>query len=66
MRMTLVIEEATLERVVAATGESTKSKAVRKALEKYIYWEAVKGLREMAGKIDIVDNWDELRHMEPR
>ena len=66
MRTTLEIDEELLSNVMKATGEKKRSRAVDKALRDYLYWEAVKGLRSMAGKIDLVDNWYELRHMEPR
>ena len=66
MRTTLEIDEELLSKVMKATGEKKRSRAVDKALRDYLYWEAVKGLRAMAGKIDLVDNWYELRHMEPR
>ena len=66
MRTTLEIDEKLLTNVMEFTGEKKKSKAVDKALRDYLYWEAVRGLKAMAGKIDLVDNWYELRHMEPR
>ena len=66
MRTTLEIDEELLSKVMKATGEKKRSRAVDRALRDYLYWEAVKGFRAMAGKIDLVDNWYELRHMEPR
>ena len=66
MRTTLEIDEELLSRVMKITGEKKRSRAVDRALRDYLYREAVKGLRALAGKIDLVDNWYELRHMEPR
>ena len=66
MRTTLEIDEELLSKVMKVTGEKKRSRAVDIALRDYLYWEAVKGLHALAGKIDLVDNWYELRHMEPR
>ena len=66
MRTTLEIDENLLKTVVYMTGEKIKGRAVNKALGEYIQWKAIEGLRAMAGKIDLVDSWHELRHMEPR
>lgn len=64
MRTTLEIEETLLDKVEKLTGEKSKSKAVRRALEEYVQWRAIEGLRELAGKIDIADNWRELEELE--
>lgn len=66
MRTTLDIDKKLLETVVALTGEKSKSKALNKALEEYIRERRIEELRAMLGTIDLVDNWYELRHMEPR
>ncbi len=64
MRTTLAIEETLLDKIEKLTGEKSKSKAVRKALEEYVQWRAIEGLRALAGKIDIADNWRELEELE--
>lgn len=66
MRTTLDIDERLLEEVVKATGQKSKSKAVNKVLEEYVRRKRIQELRDMAGTIDLVDNWYELRHLEPR
>lgn len=66
MRTTLDIDEGLLEELVKLTGEKSKSKALNKALEEYIRRRRIEELRAMLGTIDLVDNWYELRHMEPR
>ena len=66
MRTTLDIDEKLILEVVKLTGERKKARAVSKALEEYIRSRRIEELRAMAGKIDLVDNWYELRHMEPR
>lgn len=66
MRTTVDIAHAVLEEVVKLTGEKSKSKALSKALEEYIRNRRIEELRAMLGTIDLVDNWYELRHREPR
>lgn len=66
MRTTLDIDEKLLEEVLKLTGEKSKSRAVCKAVEEYIRRKRIEELRQMAGTVDLVDNWYELRHMEPR
>ena len=63
-RTRIDIDAKLLEQVLMATGEKTKSKAVHTALEKHVRDWAVEGIRAMAGKIDIEDNWRELEDMK--
>jgi Arc/MetJ family transcription regulator len=66
MRTTLDVDEKLMEKVVQATGEKNKSKAVNRAMEEYLRQKSIDELRAALGTIDLVDNWYELRHMEPR
>jgi Arc/MetJ family transcription regulator len=66
MRTTLDIEENLLNDVVKLTGERTKGKAVSTALAAFVRHQRIQELRDMLGKTDLVDNWYELRHMDPR
>ena len=66
MRTTLDVDKEVLDEVVKLTKEKNKGKAVSKALEEYIRRRRVEELRAALGTIDLVDNWYELRHMEPR
>lgn len=66
MRTTLDIDKEVLDEVMRLTGERRKSKAVTKALQDYVRRKKIEKLLSLAGKIDLVDNWYELRHMEPR
>ena len=66
MRTTVDIEEGLLEELVKLTGEKSKNKALNKAIEEYVRRRRIEELRAMLGTIDLVDNWYELRHMEPR
>ena len=64
MRTMIEIDAKLLEKVLLATGEKSKSEAVHTALEKYVRDWAIEGLRSIAGKVDIEDNWRELEEME--
>ena len=66
MRTTLDVDKDLLDEVTSLTGEKSKGKAVSKALREYVRRKRIQELRDMAGTIDLVDNWYELRHMEPR
>lgn len=64
MRTTLDIDAKLLDQVERLTGEKSRSKAVNRALEEYLLRKAIEGLRSLAGKIDMVDNWRELEELE--
>ena len=67
MRITLDIDRKLLDKVVEATGEKTKGKAVNAALKEYIRRKHVQELIDSWGKI-IVDDYsgDNLRLDEER
>ena len=58
MRTTLDIDRELLERVVEATGERSKTKAVNKALQDYVRRKHVQQLIDSWGKI-IVDDYSD-------
>ena len=58
MRTTLDIDSALLDKVVDATGEKTKSKAVNAALREYIRRKHMQEFIDSWGKI-IVDDYSE-------
>ena len=64
MRTTLDIDNRLLEEVAKTTGEKTLSKAVSRALEEFIRRRKIERLIELAGKIELVDNWRELEEIE--
>ena len=64
MRTTLNIDQDIIEKVVKATGEKSRSKAIDKALKEYLQRKAIDELRAMSGKIDIEDNWREQEDLE--
>ena len=63
-RTRIDIDAKLLEQVLMATGEKTKSKAVHTALEKYVRDWGIAELLAAAGKVDIVDNLQELEELE--
>ena len=64
MRTTIDVDEKLLETMLKMTGEKSKSKAVNKAMKDYIRRRSIDDLRAMAGKIDMIDNWQELEELE--
>ena len=60
MRTTVDIDEKLLADVVELTGEKSKGKALNRALEEYLYWNAVDGLRAIAGKVEFVDGFEQM------
>jgi len=64
MRTTLDIDNKLLEEVAKTTGERTLSKAVSRALDEFLRRRKIERLIELAGKIDLVDNWRELEEIE--
>lgn len=65
MRTTIDVDKETLEQIVEATGESSKNRAVKKALDEYLRRVRIEHLLSLRGKLDLdLDDWYELRHME--
>ncbi|MDP2661214.1 MAG: type II toxin-antitoxin system VapB family antitoxin [Dehalococcoidia bacterium] len=61
MRITIDTNEEILKAVVAITGEKTRNKAIRKALQEYVRRRRMETLLASAGKIELTDNLDELK-----
>ena len=66
MRTTLDIDRELLDKVVEATGERSKTKAVNKALQEYVRRTSISEIREMAGRYVIDDTREEQREAERR
>ena len=64
MRTTLNIDEELIDYALKATGEKTKSKAVNAVLKEYVRRRKIAALRALAGKIQMVDNLQELEALE--
>lgn len=66
MRITLDVDPNSLEAVVALTKQRNKGRAVGEALEEYVRRKRIEELRAMAGRMEIVDNLEELEELEIR
>ncbi|MBA2692918.1 MAG: type II toxin-antitoxin system VapB family antitoxin [Rubrobacter sp.] len=64
MRTTLDINEKLLKDAVELSEEKTKTAAVEAVLREYVRLRRKEMLLGLRGKIQIEDNWRELRQME--
>ena len=64
MRTTLTIDDAVISQVVQTTGRSNPLDAIREALQSYLRQEKLKQVIAMRGKLDLADNWRELRQLD--
>ncbi|MCD6318231.1 type II toxin-antitoxin system VapB family antitoxin [Candidatus Aerophobetes bacterium] len=63
MRTTLDVNEQLLKDIAKITGERSKSKAVNKALSEYVRKVKIEQLKNLSGKVKIIDNWKNWREM---
>ena len=56
MRTTIDLEDQTYDELLRATGEVSKPKAVRKAVEAFLRREKLDRLRALKGKVNILEN----------
>ena len=66
MRTTLDVDPKLLSDILELTGEKIKSKAVSKALKRYLRSKSITELRGMAGKIQIDDVKEEQEEADRR
>ena len=64
MRTTLNIDRELLEEAAEITGERNLGRVVNKALEELVRRQKIEELIALAGKIEVVDNLDELEGLE--
>ena len=65
VRTTLDLDENLLEQAIEATSEKSKTKAVNKAMKKYVRQLRIGHLLTRKVKIDLnLDDWYEFRHLE--
>lgn len=64
MRTTLNIDDEKIKELMKFTSAPNMSKAVQIAISEYIDMKRKKQLLAMRGKLDIADNWQELRSQE--
>ena len=64
MRTTLTLDDMVVAQVVQATGRSNPLDAIREALQSYLQQEKLKQVIAMRGKLNLQDNWRELRQLD--
>lgn len=64
MRTTINIDEEKSKELMRLTSAPSMSKAIQTALSEYIDMKRKRQLLAMRGKLDIADNWQELRQQE--
>lgn len=65
MRTTIDLDERLMKQVETITGESSKTRAVSKALEDYVRRVRIEELLASLGNLDLdLDDWYEFRHQE--
>lgn len=66
MRTTIQIDDEVFTDLMKITRASTKTEAVRIALNDYIRMRRKQQLLSLRGSLDLSDNWQELRELELR
>ncbi len=64
MRTTIKIDDALFTEVMRLTSAKTKTEAVRTALSEFIRLVRKQQLLALRGKLELVENWRELRERE--
>ena len=64
MRISLNIDDDVLPEVMKMTGQVNRSEAIRIALNDYLKRQRKNRLLALRGKVDIEDNWEQLRDLE--
>jgi Bacterial antitoxin of type II TA system, VapB len=64
MRTTLTLDDAMLRRVLHASGRSNLPDAIRHALQSYLHQEQLKEVLALRGKLDLGNEWRELRNLD--
>ena len=64
MRTTLNIDDCLFDDLLNVTKAKTKTEAVRMALTEYLRMKRKEKVLAMRGKLDINDDWQELRQRE--
>lgn len=64
MRTTLNLDAGLVDEVTKLTGEKNRGKAVNRAMEEFVRRQKIEKLIGLRGRIEIVDNLDELKALE--
>jgi len=66
MRTTLDLDEILVKEVLELSGAKTKTEAMNTAMREYARIRKIRRLRELRGKLDLTENWQELEEAELR
>jgi Arc/MetJ family transcription regulator len=64
MRTTINLDENLLDEVVEISGERDRGKAVNAAMREFVRRDKIRRLIALAGRVEIVDNWEEMEKIE--
>lgn len=64
MRTTINIDDKIISELMQNTSTTSKSKAIQAALQEYIEIKRKNRLLALRGKLNISDNWQQLRELE--
>lgn len=64
MRTTITIDDDKFEELMRITPNSSRAQAIQTAVYEYIKMKRKNQLLALRGKLDIADNWQELRQLE--
>ena len=64
MRMTIRIEDRVMQELFLLTQAKTKTEAISLAMQEFIKRKGKEKLLSLKGKMDLVNNWKELRDQE--
>ena len=64
MRTTLTIDDSVISQVIQTTRLGNPLDAIRQALHSYLQQEKLKQVIAMRGKVNLEDNWRELRQLD--
>lgn len=64
MRTTIIIDDDIMESIMRLSRGATRSQAIRTALKEYIKHQKKEQVLALRGKVDLTDNWQQLRELE--
>ena len=64
MRLTVTIENKTIEELMGFSGATSKTKAVNQAVVEWIRWKKRQSLKELRGKLDFEFDMKSLDQIE--
>ena len=64
MRTTITIDDDKFDELMRITSSSNRAQAIQTAVYEYIKIKRKNQLLALQGKLDIADNWQELRQLE--